>query len=147
MYMKPPDPYQNSDGKPIYTMREFIEANRGLTRNEIINQEKDRSKTFLKSQKGGPTMRYVRNPHDGLVIDMRHMLIVGKHTTMVGNLVEFLQWIVRDDSGMNPQDFYSNGVGNQFYMQFDYKLDSSDPQTFTDQLYRFFFNPKVFVFW
>lgn len=74
------DPYQyHGNQDRAYTMKEFINANKGLTRNEIVNQLENRSKTFMNSQQGGPSMRYVINPHDGKVLDMRHMLIVGKN--------------------------------------------------------------------
>jgi|GEM_PF-5891316 len=90
----------NKHGEPVYTMDEFIQANKGLTRNEIINQRQDRSKTFLGSQAGGPNMRYVINPHDGRVLDMRHMLIVGNRPPAVGNLLEGFQCITVQASGM-----------------------------------------------
>jgi hypothetical protein len=38
--------YQNGHGETIYTMDQFINANKGLTHSEIINQRQDRSKTF-----------------------------------------------------------------------------------------------------
>ncbi|MDD2412121.1 MAG: hypothetical protein RBS19_02990 [Bacteroidales bacterium] len=128
------DPYMNSHGEPVYTMNEFINTNQGLTRNEIINQRQDRSKTFLGSQTGGPNMRYVKNPHDGKVLDMRHMLIVGNRPPIVGNLLEGFQWITGQASGMDPQDFYSNGVGYQFYMQSNVIQRLIAPTSFTDQL-------------
>ncbi len=139
------DPYQNSDGEPIYTMDEFIKANQGLTRNEIINQRKDKSKTPLDSQPGGPNMRFVINPHDGRILDMRHMLIIGNYPGIIGNFVEVFQWVDGQESGMNLQDFYSNEVGHQFYMQTNSFQRLIAPSTFTDQLNSFFSNPKVTI--
>jgi hypothetical protein len=141
------DPYQNSHGEPVYTMEEFINANQGLTRNEIINQRQDRSKTFLSSQPGGPNMRYVINPHDGRVIDMRHMLVVGKSPAAVGNLLEVGQWIRGQASGMDRQDFYSNGVGYQFYRQYSPLQNVFLPKTFTNQINNFFSNPRIIINW
>lgn len=99
-------------------MEEFITTNSGLSRSEIINQREDRS-WLLGSQPGGPNMRYVRNPHDGKVIDMRHMLVVGKYPAAIGNILEAYQWLDGQASGMDRQDFYSNSVGYQFYMQYN----------------------------
>jgi RHS repeat-associated protein len=141
------DPYMKSHGEQVYTMDQFIQENKGLTRNEIINQRQDRSKTFLGSQAGGPNMRYVINPHDGRVIDMRHMLIVGNSPVAVGNLLEVFQWTMKQASGMDPQDFYSNGVGYQFYMQSSTLQRLISPTTFTDQLNSFFKNQKVIYNW
>jgi len=45
-------------------------------------------------------MRYVINPHDGRVLDMRHMLIVGNRPPAVGNLLEGFQCITVQASGM-----------------------------------------------
>ena len=141
------DPYQNGHGETIYTMDQFLSANKGLTRSEIINQRQDRSKTFLGSQPGGPNMRYVVNPHDGRVLDMRHMLVVGKQPAAVGNLLEVFQWSIGQASGMDPQDFYSNGVGYQFYMQYSGIQNLFYPSTFTDQMRNFFYSPRVIYNW
>jgi hypothetical protein len=141
------DPYQNGHGETIYTMDQFINANKSLTRSEIINQRQDRSKTFLGSQPGGPNMRYVVNPHDGRVLDMRHMLVVGKQPVAVGNLLEVFQWGTGQASGMDRQDFYSNGVGYQFYMQYSGLQNLFYPNTFTDQMRNFFYNPRVIYNW
>ncbi len=137
------DPYQNSHGESVYTMEQFLKANAGLTRYEIVNQRENRSQTGINSQLGGPYMRYVVNPHDGRVLDMRHMLVVGNYPVAVGNLLEGFQWITGQASGMDPQDFYSNEVGYQFYMQYNSILDFFAPTTFTKQLGNFFNNPRI----
>jgi hypothetical protein len=137
------DPYLNSCGEPIYTMNEFIQANKGLTRNEIINQRKDRSNTFFDSQPGGAYMRYVVNPHDGRVLDMRQVLIIGYLQIKVGFFVEVFQWTTRQASNMDSQDFYSNGLGYQFYMQSSDLQRLIAPTIFSDQLNIFFYKPKV----
>lgn len=141
------DPYQNSHGEPVYTMAEFLEANKGLTRKEIINQRKDQSTTGLNSQPGGPFMRYVINPHDGRVLDMRHMLVVGNYPSIVGNLVEVGQWVNGQVSGMDRQDFYSNRVGYEFYRQDIGLLNIIAPRTFTEQLGFYFNNPRRVINW
>ena len=63
----------------------------------------------------------------------------------VGNFVEFYQWVMGDVSGMDKQDFYSNGVGHQFYRQLDFWQNLFYPSTFTDQMYSFFFGPQVII--
>lgn len=141
------DPYQNSHGEPVYTMDEFLEANKGLTRKEIINQRKDRSKTGLNSQPGGPHLRYVINPHDGRVLDMRHMLVVGKYASTIGNLVEAGQWAAGQASGMDRQDFYSNRVGYEYYRQDYGLLNVFVPHSFTKQLGYYFNNPRRVIYW
>ena len=87
----------------------FLNAVQGKSYVEIINELGNRSRTSLGSQPGGPSLRYVVNPLDGNVIDMRHMLIVGyKYGDWGGKIIEFGQWIAGNPSGMNAQDFYSN---------------------------------------
>jgi len=92
-------------------------------------------------------MRYVINPHDDRVIDMRHMLVIGKKPAALGNFLEVFQWGIGQASGMDPQDFYSNGVGYQFYMQYNSMQNLIAPRTFTDQLNSFFSNPRVLYNW
>ena len=141
------DPYQNGHGETIYTMDQFLNANINLTRNEIINQRQDRSITIIDSQPGGPDMRYVVNPNDGRVLDMRHMLVVGRQPVAAGILLEVFQWGLGNVSGMDPQDFYSNGVGYQFYMLNNSFINLIKPSTFTDQMRTFFNNPRTTYCW
>jgi RHS repeat-associated protein len=127
------NPLQQSHGEPIWTIAEFREANRGLTRERVINQRPGRGP----GQPGGPNMRYVRNPMDNNVVDMRHMLIVGPQGGLVGGTIEVGQWIAGQESGMDPQDFYSNGLGLTFngYLRL-YKL--GDTSQYVEYLYNFF---------
>jgi len=46
---------------------------------------------------------------------------------------------------MNRQDFYSNGVGYQFYRQTSSLQRLFAPSTFTDQLNNFFYSPRVII--
>lgn len=78
---------------------------------------------------------------------MADMLVVGKQPVAVGNLLEVFQWGTGQASGMDPQDFYSNGVGYQFYMQSSSLQRLIAPTTFTDQLNSFFSNPRVIYNW
>ena len=97
------------------SLQEWTDANQGLTRSQIINQRHDRS-LGLRSQPGGPNLRYVFDPlNPNAIIDMRHMLIVGKYGNLIGNTIEGFQWSNGQASGMDPQDFYSNRLGYRFY--------------------------------
>ena len=132
----------------IHSMKQFIKAYKGHSLDQINNSRGiNFSETSLNSQPGGPNLRYVVNPHDGKVLDMRHMLIVGKYPVVVGNVIEFTQWLTGDNSGMKAQDFYSNGVGYQFFQQYNSVQNFLQPNTFSDQLNDYFFNPKKSYSW
>ena len=88
-----------------------IYSNKSLT--EIITEMPWRKD----GMPGGPKFRYVINPIDGNVMDMRHVTIVGYgFGEVVGKLVEHAQWAVGDptNSAYDPQDYYSNRLGNYF---------------------------------
>ena len=95
------------------------------------------------SEAGGPhpKKRYVRDPADpNSVIDMRHFLVVGKQGELFGLGVEIGQALSSNpdarSSAFDPQDFYSNALGANFFA-------SADPsQNFRDQLRRFFAKRK-----
>jgi len=129
--------------KRAYTMEEFLAKYKGKSRKQILNDLDDCSKTFLKSQRGGPGYRYVINPRDGRIIDMRHMLIVGSKPPLVGTMIEFGQIFTDKDSALSRQDFYSNSVGYHFYEQYPGYLRLITPNSFTEQLEYFFYGPKA----
>nr|MDQ3396142.1 RHS repeat-associated core domain-containing protein [Bacteroidota bacterium] len=90
---------------------DWVKANRGLTYDEIVSQEPSRN-----GFPGGPTLRYVFDPsNQNAVIDMRHLLIVGKMGPALGNANELLQLKTDPSSAMDPQDFYSNRLGYRFH--------------------------------
>ncbi|MFM7850410.1 MAG: hypothetical protein ACKO96_00480, partial [Flammeovirgaceae bacterium] len=103
----PQNPLHNSsNGEAIWSLKEFVDANRGLTRHQLVNQRESQGL----GQPGGPTMRYVINPADNNVVDMRHMLIVGPLSPLVGTTVEAGQWVadqlgLGNGSGWPPQAF------------------------------------------
>lgn len=92
-------------------------------------------------------MRYVINPHDGRVLDMRHMLVIGKYPSSAGNLLEIGQWAAGQASGMDRQDFYSNRVGYEYYRQDYGLLNLFAPRSFTKQLGYYFNNPRRVIYW
>jgi RHS repeat-associated protein len=93
------------------SITDFARENNGIHRTNLINQ---RDRVTLRP--GGPLMRYVFDPlNANVVIDMRHMLVVGNWGTNAGTAVEAFQTITFNDSGWNEQDFYSNALGSGFY--------------------------------
>jgi hypothetical protein len=68
-------------------------------------------------------MRYVRNPIDNRVMDMRHVMVVGfGGGNMIGFGVEVVQWLgpyfgkpSSRESSFNKQDYYSNNIGAGFF--------------------------------
>ena len=60
--------------------------------------------------------RYVRHPTlPGVVIDMRHFLVVCIQGEVAGLGVELLQLVKDRGSAFNSQDFMSNAMGTQFF--------------------------------
>ncbi len=124
------------NGETRNTVYDFYGNNVGRNREQTINQRDDRSLLFG-SQPGGPDIRYVQDPiNTKAVIDLRHMLIVGKRGEFTGNTVELAQWAASQASGGNYQDYYSNYLGYQFYAAYGSKL-SNDPNGFVNYLYEF----------
>ena len=77
--------------------------------------------TFLGSRDGGPKIRYVINPVDNNVMDMRHVMVVGyKFGYKGGNLVEKIQAIFKQPSAYDSQDYYSNFIGASFRHYYSY---------------------------
>jgi RHS repeat-associated protein len=93
------------------SINDFARENNGISRTDLITQA-----PRITMRPGGPLMRYVFDPlNPNVVIDMRHMLVVGKWGTNAGIAVEAFQTITFNDSGWNEQDFYSNALGSGFY--------------------------------
>ncbi len=96
------------------------------------------------SEAPGPkkdSVRYVRDPADpNSVIDMRHFLVVGKQGQLFGLGVEIGQALSSNpdarSSAFDPQDFYSNALGAQFF------ATANPIQNFGDQLRAFFAKRK-----
>lgn len=126
----------SSQGEELSTLGDFAAANDGLTFNQVIKQRKDRSKTSLGSQPGGPNIRYIQDPiNPSAVIDLRHMLYIGSKGPFVGNSVELLQALGGQSAG-DFQDAYSNFLGYQFHNAYKSKLESN-PTKFADYLTEF----------
>jgi hypothetical protein len=111
----PDDPY-TSKGQPVFTLEQFYKENKGRTYHEIITQKPKSSGLY-----GGPEMRYVINPNDNKIMDMRHVMVVGYGAGFVsGFWVEIGQytgpWFGYNtrSSAFDRQDYYSNLIGQRF---------------------------------
>lgn len=98
-----------------YSIGIWYNANMGISRDEIINQRKDRSWTLMNSQPGGPSIRYVKDPLSNSIIDLRHMLVIGERGEAFGNFVEEYQYYLGQPSGRNIQDYFSSELGRAYY--------------------------------
>lgn len=110
--VKSDDPKKSSSGERVYSLEEFAEYNKGLSYKEIINQRPEHG-----GGAGGPELRYVKNPIDGNIMDMRHVLVVGYgYGIAIGRVVEAAQWLTKKTraSSFNDQDYYSNEIGDRF---------------------------------
>ena len=98
-------------------------------------------KQYINKKSNPSGNRYVINPHDGYVIDMRHMLYVGyQHGEIMGAIIEIGQWVAFRPSGRNKQDYYSNWLGFQFAKSFENSINIS-PNKLTFYLSKFFDKP------
>lgn len=107
------DPLKNTHGEKTYSLEDFTKSNKNVSYNDLINQRKKST-----NLPGGPKMRYVINPNDGNVMDMRHVFVVGyKGSSIGGVMVEFLQSLSKKTrpSAFDKQDFYSNKIGADFF--------------------------------
>ena len=71
----------------------------------------------------------------GVIIDMKHFLNSIIYPQEFGNAKETWQWLKgKKDSAYNPQDYYSNNLGNQFLEFYNNNCDTRCNATymFTD---------------
>jgi RHS repeat-associated protein len=135
------NPLTSSNGETVWSASQFYNFNFGFTGDQITNQRIDRSWLFG-SQPGGPRLRYVQDPLSSAVIDMRHMLVIGKYGKEgVGDFIENMQWLIGQPSGRNPQDYFSNALGDAFYRAYGNSI-SQNPANFAIYLNQFLHNPQ-----
>lgn len=128
-------PYGPDEGFRYGTIDEFYAENKGLTYQQIVTQRGIDGD----GHPNGPNMRFVEDPlKPGKYIDMRHMLVVGKqYGSVLGGLGEIAQWFGpwfgwnSRGSALNPQDVYSNNLGECFFFNFNIPANSTQ---FVDQL-------------
>ncbi|MGJ3235164.1 hypothetical protein [Marivirga sp.] len=122
------DKLQNTHGYLTKSMWDFYDKYKGWCREDIIYEKGDLSITGLGSQPAGPLadFRYIEDPlNSKLIIDMRHLLIIGKYGRAVGESVEFVQYLSNNESGFDDQDYYSNELGYKFYEIYGDAIDHS----------------------
>jgi len=102
-----------ANAKDAITLNEWVDMYKDKSFHDIINE---RPKSM--GMPGGPTKRYVINPYDGNVMDMRHVMIVGfMYGQLVGATVERMQSFLPTtmDSAFDAQDYYSNYLGAKYH--------------------------------
>ena len=128
-----------------YSIGIWYNANKGLTREAIINQRDDRSWTSLSSQLGGPSIRYIADPLSDAIIDMRHMSIIGKYGKEgIGDAIENFQWLMGKPSGRHPQDYFSNTLGDTFYRSPYGDMIKNCPTCFPSAVRMFLLDPNYY---
>jgi|SRR5690554_3273923 len=108
--------------KNAVTLTEWINAYKYFSQKDIaLERGKDKYGLPL-----GPSIRFVINPYDNNVMDMRHVVVVGYGMGEVNGLgAEIIQYIAglfgKDptNSAFNEQDKYSNNIGDSF-RNYDY---------------------------
>lgn len=138
-------------GEPAHTLNDFVNANLGVSRFGIINQRFNNTtqipvpfpdgSTRIITLEGGPTIRYVRDPlNTDIVIDLRHMLVVGRMGRAAGESIELYQAVTMQESALNHQDYYSNELGYSFYNRYS-ALIENEPTRLAEYLNIFLRNP------
>lgn len=139
---------KNTHGREPKDLWQFRNQYYNKTYEEIINIEKSNSLSFINSQAGGPGnsekngyFRYVRDPlNPNIIIDMRHLLVIGNFGRSVGESVELIQWLANNESAFDHQDYYSNELGYSFFEHFGHAI-KFNPSATTDYLVTFLNNP------
>jgi hypothetical protein len=104
---------KDSHGEKVYSLEEWYQ-----TYNEKSYLEITTEKGYIQGLPAGPIKRYVKNPIDGNVMDMRHVSVVGYGMgEMLGDGVEHVQYATGDgsNSAYDIQDYYSNKIGAYYY--------------------------------
>lgn len=94
-------------------------------------------------QAGEPSLHFnkyvvTRFLGDIAIVDMVHFLVVGARGEAVGGLLEFIQIIENPPSAMDPQDFFSNWLGAQFFRSQVPRFYNATSGALSDQLRAFF---------
>jgi hypothetical protein len=94
------------------TLDQWTERYKGTSYFDIITED-----GWKQGQPKGPIKRYVINPKDGNVMDMRHVMVVGYgYGNPFGDVIEHIQNLHPSTrpSAFDPQDYYSNDIGDAF---------------------------------
>ncbi len=140
------------EGEVPVTWDLFVQSNQQANNNfpeALYNQRTNRSQFSLSSQSGGPTMRYVYDPLDSNhILDMRHVLLMGRVPLFMSSTLEDLQFFVDKKSYNNPMDYYSNMAGYRFYNSLGKKYSNTpfphpNSRKFLSSLDSFMRNPRL----
>ena len=118
---------------------DFADYTSGRELDDIINSITPSKSTDFGSgvaDKEFQENRYVEDPgNPGVIIDIRHLMSSWKVGTTAGVLIEEGQAALGKESGNNPQDYYSNELGADFFND-HYNADSD--KSFGEQLNEYF---------
>ncbi|WP_375560249.1 RHS repeat domain-containing protein [Bernardetia sp. OM2101] len=101
-------------GEILYSWNDFYDAYKDDHRmlGLVVNDRNEQAGQLF----AGPLFRYVEDPLNGKLIDMRHFFVIGMMGNTVGALVEIGQDLGgHDESAYQSSDFYSNYLGHSFY--------------------------------
>ncbi len=108
----------DAHGLPVNSSEDFAFYAAGKSLEQLQTEERPTLSMFPSLLAGGPDSQYrmVQDPQNsGVLIDMRHFLVVGPRGEVWGATIEAAQWLGRSSSGWNAQDFRSNALGAQFF--------------------------------
>lgn len=135
---------KNTHGGRDKSITDFRNRYYLVTYENIIIERGNVSITGLGSQAGGPSLdyRYIQDPlNPSLIIDLRHLLVIGKFGRAVGESVEFLQYLAQYESAFDDQDYYSNELGYSFFQHYGEAV-KRNPTATADYLVSFLTNPS-----
>ncbi|MEZ5037265.1 MAG: hypothetical protein R2760_07225 [Chitinophagales bacterium] len=97
----------------VFNINQFYTQYNGYTLGQLLSENKGSSS----NSNTGTNYRYLYDPlYEGIVIDMKHFLNSIIYSSLLGNLKEEWQNLKgKTTSAYNPQDYYSNNLGNEFY--------------------------------
>ncbi|WP_339881300.1 hypothetical protein [uncultured Algoriphagus sp.] len=116
-----------SEGEKLHTIDDFVSKNSGKVLRRIINQRPAQKILGISLASGGPFIRYFRDPQNpSVVIDLRHVLIVGSYWKWVGNLIERGQSAGgKEKTAFDKQDYFSNNLGYEFTNQYGKQIEQN----------------------
>ena len=125
--------------KIAVTSDQFLNNIQGKSLGDVQHQTDNFTRSD--SSAGGPPdkYRYVVDPGNAnAIIDMRHFLVIGEKGELFGLAVEIAQFLGGyHQSAFDPQDFYSNALGAEFFRTYDPK------KSLVNQLRDFFNKRKI----
>lgn len=124
-HQKPLEPHNNSFLRKNHSTE--LSQNKGISLDNFFSIYKGKTLSYLLTEAGtngpggigGPKIRYVTDPlYPSVVIDMKHLLSSVIYPSSFGDLNEERQANSNNGAGTpsahNPQDYYSNNLGNDF---------------------------------